>query len=384
MRGLILTLVAGLAIVNPLLAAPPVTNMPAAAKSADDARAVTVKVDTDSIKAVLGAVVNPGLTMAEALRIAALPGNQGLIRKARSYGRPGTDELFAKALMAAAHHDDAAADPGGFYFRPVRDRAARIKATLAKLEDPAADLLRSVKARIAEFTPSNLSGHVTGYLIVGGTSGGFAFDEPAFFLNLDRFPSATLATTLVQHELFHAVQSIARTSGNTPAVDAACMAKIPNSKELGQLFAALETEGSASLAGDVAAMPAGIDEASDKARKEVRRNIALVGRSITILELSTHGLKTGAQVSYDDIYALGFYDDEMLYGLGYVMARAIAAEEGKGAIAELTGRPGALFVQRYRKLKSYGKSDTVPILYAETVRSADQLAACVSEVKEVR
>lgn len=384
MRGLISILVASLTLVKPLLAASPATNISPSVRPADDTQAVTVTVDTNSTKAVLSAVLSPGLTMVEALRIAALSGNQGLIRKARSYGRPGTDELFAKALMAAAHHDDAAADPGKFHFGPVRDNAARINATLAKLEDPASNLLRSVKARIAEFTPSSVSGHVTGYLIVGGTSGGFAFDEPEFFLNLDRFPSAALATTIMQHELFHAVQGVARTSSNSSTADATCMAKIPHSKELSQLFASLEMEGSASLAGDVASMPAGIDEESDNARKQARRNVDLVGRSITLLELSTHGLNTGAQVSYGDIYALGFYGDEVLYALGYVMARAIAAEEGKSAIAELTGRPGALFVQRYRNLRSYGKSDTVPVLFAETLRSADQLAACTNGVRNIR
>ncbi|WP_292038088.1 DUF5700 domain-containing putative Zn-dependent protease [Massilia sp. UBA6681] len=374
MRKLILIGIAALAIVHPLRAAPAAGNSPPSAKPAGVAQAVTVTVDTDSTKAVLDAVLNPALTMAEALRIAALPGNQGLIRKARSYGRPGTDELFAKALVAAAQRDDAAEDPGKFRFGPVREHAAQIRTTLAKLEDPASNLLARVKARIAEFTPPSLNGHVTGYLIVGGTSGGFAFGGPEFFLNLDRFPSAALAATIMEHELFHAIQGIARTS--SPPADAACLAKIPHSEELSRLFMSLEMEGSASLVGDVPAIPAGTDEESDKVRKQTLRRIDQVGQSITLLELSTHGLRTGAQVSYGDIYALGFYGDEVLYTLGYVMARAIAAEEGKGAIAALTGRPGALFVQRYRKLKGYGKSEDVPVLFPATLQAAEQLAAC--------
>ncbi len=374
MRKLILIGIAALAIVHPLRAAPAAGNSPSSAKPAGVTQAVTVTVDTDSTKAVLDAVLNPALTMAEALRIAALPGNQGLIRKARSYGRPGTDELFAKALVAAASSRCAAEDPGKFRFGPVREHAAQIRATLAKLEDPASNLLARVKARIAEFTPSSLGGHVTGYLIVGGTSGGFAFGGPEFFLNLDRFPSAALAATIMEHELFHAIQGIARAS--SPAADAACLAKIPHSEELSRLFMSLEMEGSASLVGDVPAIPAGIDEESDKVRKQTLRRIDQVDQSITLLELSTHGLRTGAQVSYGDIYALGFYGDEVLYTLGYVMARAIAAEEGKGAIAALTGRPGALFVQRYRKLKGYGKLEDVPVLFPATLQAAEQLAAC--------
>lgn len=384
MRQSILTGIAALAIATPVLAWSAPAVVQPTAKPAGAARAVTVTIDTASIKAVLDAVSNPALTMAEALRIAALPGNQGLIRKARSYGRPGTDELFARALLAAAHRDDTADDPGKFRFGPVRDRAAQVSATLAKLYHPAADLLAGVKTRIAAFTAPGMSGHVTGYLVVGGTSGGFAFDEPEFFLNLDRFPSAALATTLMEHELFHAVQVIARNAHPPSAAEAACIAKIPHGQELSKLFASLEQEGSASLVGDVAAMPAGIDAESDAARKSALRNVGQVGGSITLLELSIHGLTTGAQVSYDDIYALGFYGDEALYALGYVMARAIVAEQGEIAIAGLTGRSGALFVQRYRNLKGYGKLDTVPALHAATLRSADQLAACAAGESNAR
>lgn len=372
-RRLLVTGLAALAIVTPSLTASAAATAPPA-----PGKGITVTVDSSATKAVIGAVINPALTMAEALRIAALPGNQGLIRKARSYGRPGTDALFAEALVAAARRDDAAADPGKFYFGRVRDHVAQIQATLAKLEDPATRLLAGVNARIAAFTPAGLGGHVNGYLIVGGTSGGFAFGEPEFFLNLDKFSSAALAATIMQHELFHAVQGIARTAQPVSAASTACLAKIPQSAELTLLFESLENEGSASLVGDVAGMPGGIDAASDEEGKKARRSVNMVGRSITLLELSAHGLRTGAQVSYDKIYELGFYGDEVLYALGYVMARAIADEEGKGALAGLTGRPGALFVQRYRSLKSYGKSDTVPALYPATLQSADQLAACVA------
>lgn len=74
----------------------------------------------------------------------------------------------------------------------------------------------------------------------------------------------------------------------------------------------------------------------------------------------------------------------MLYALGYVMAHAIAAEERKGAVAELTGQLGALFVQRYRNLKGYGKSNKVPALFGETLQSAEQLAACMPGTMHLR
>jgi Putative zinc dependent peptidase (DUF5700) len=360
-RGLIAAL--GCALATPAIAAPP--------------GGVTVMVEADEIKAVLSALRNPALTMAEALRIAALPGSQGLIRKAKSYGRPGTDALFAEALIAAAHHDATAPDPGRFRFDQVRDHADAIATTLARLEDPSLRLIDGVKARIAAFTPAGLSGQVIGHLVVGGTSGGFAFGDPEFFLDLDRYPSATLAATIMEHELFHAVQAMAHAAYAPPSGATACLARVPHGEQLSELYDSLSMEGTASLVGDVGALAAGIDKPSDEERAHFMRNVGLVSRSVTQIELSVHGLNSGADVSYDDIYALGFYGDEVLYALGYVMARAIAAEQGNGAVAELSGRPGALFVERYRALKDYGKSDRVPALHAETLSSAASLAVCL-------
>ena len=153
----------------------------------------------------------------------------------------------------------------------------------------------------------------------------------------------------------------------------------PTVDELAQLFAALETEGSASLVGDVAAMPEGIDAASDEERKKVRRNIGMVGRSITLLELSVHGFNTGAQVGYDNIYELGFYGDEVLYALGYVMARAIAAEEGKNAIAgaDRTARRAVrAALPQPQRLWQIG--DRAGALSGDIAIAADRLAACMT------
>lgn len=350
--------------------------------SAASAQALSVSVDATTARAVLAAVRDPELTPDRAQAVAALPGSQGLIRKARGYGRPASDTTFVRALVAAAHGDTAAPDPSQFRFGPVRARAAQTTAVLDRLDNAALGLVGQVKARIARFTPPGLAGAVTGRLIVGGTSGGFSFGGPEFFLNVDRYPSATLASAMMQHELYHAVQALARnaydarTSATAAAARTECLARVPHARELSLLFNALQAEGTASLVGDLLALPAGVDSTTDAERVRVARNVGMVGRSVTQLELSVHGLTTGADVGYGDVYALGFYGDEVLYALGYVMAREIAREEGDGAVADLIGRPGAVFVARYVRLKGYGKSDAAPALRSETVRSAKQLAAC--------
>ena len=70
---------------------------------AGPAFALDVTLDTQSAKAVLKALKNSALTRSEALAVAALPGNQGLIRKAVSYKIAATTETFADALVASAH-----------------------------------------------------------------------------------------------------------------------------------------------------------------------------------------------------------------------------------------------------------------------------------------
>jgi len=343
------------------------------------AQDVEVVVDATAAERVLAAVRDPALTMADALAIARLPGSQGLIRKARSYGRTADDALSALSLVAAARRDTAVADPAKFRFDAVRDRAVETKAAMDRLNDPGLHLLDAVKARIAAFTPAGLKGRVTGYLIVGGTSGGFAFGEPRFYLNLDRFPSATLASTIMQHELYHAVQALAR--GAQPPAAAvrttACVAALPHGEDVGAFFDSLSAEGTASYVGDVLALPEqGTDEASAKERARVARNVDMVDRSITQLELSVHGLVTDAAVTPEEVYALGFYGDEVLYALGYVMARAIAREQGNRALGDLIGLPGVAFVERYLSLASYGKGAGAPALKPDTIRWARTLSDC--------
>lgn len=329
---------------------------------------------------VLQAVQNPQLTLNEAQKIAGLPGNQGLIRKARGYGRIASNDTFARALVAAAHGDPSYVDVSKFNFADVRTHAAQTQVAISALNDPRRRLLEGVKARIARFTPTGLTGQVTGYLVVGGTSGGFAFGDPEFFLNLDRFPSPKVASTIMGHELFHAVQTLARASTKTmSSAEAQCLQAEPHAQDLSNFFGSLSAEGTAAYVGDLLALP---DQDKDvvlqRERSRFARNVGLVDRSITQLELSIHGLSTDVSASPSEIYALGFYGDEVMYSIGYVMARAIAKEEGDAAIAALIERPGAAFVQKYVRLKSYGKSDSVPVLKPATIHWADKLASCAS------
>ena len=157
-----------------------------------------------------------------------------------------------------------------------------------------------------------------------------------------------------------------------------CIAQKPGGEQIESLFKALEMEGTASKVGDELSLPReGTDDATAKERAEFARNVDLVKAHVTQMELSVHGLATGVALTYDDVYAADFYGNQDLYGLGYVMARDIARDEGDAAIGTLIAEPGFAFVLRYMNLKNYGSQEAdLPKLGRDTEAWALQLSAC--------
>lgn len=359
MRLIVTLLLASLIIMTPALAAP-----------------LTVRVDASAAEAVLAAVRDPKLTPIRALEIARLPGNAALVRKGRSYGLKMDEHRFARALLSTAQGRPNE-DEQYFHFSRVLANASRIGAALAALKAPTAKTLERVRARIASFTPSTVNGNVTGFIVVGGSSGGFAFGEPEFFLNLAYVPSAPLATTIMEHEMFHAVQNMALAAERSSARAPACASRVANADRLAAIFDPLMKEGTASFVGDLLALPEMGDAVMMKERAEFARKVERVGRSVTLLSLSAHAAATGAAVGDDGIYVLGFYGDELLYPLGYLMAKAIAEELGASSIGSFIGKPGATFIDRYIRLKAYG-SDKAPHLGPIVEQAARQLARCAA------
>jgi len=346
--------------------------------TAAQARGVDVKLDAETARAVLAAVQKPDLTREQALIVARLPGNEGLIRKQKSYGAEADEGLLADALLAAAHHQATSA--GDRYgFDKVRDNALAISRALAELMAPDAHTLDQVKRRLALFTPARVHGVVSGYLIAGGNSGGFAFGEPDFYLNMARFPSASFARVILAHELYHAVRGLAAPPLSARDRRAQCVDRYTAGKDLDALFEDLADEGIASYVGDVLAAPPGDDAIAAEQYRHLSTNVRWVSRSSTLLELSVHALISGSSLSYDDIYALGFYDDEILYALGYLMAKAIAAERGPEAVAELIDQPGSAMVLAYVSLKTYGAGKETPKLHPETIQWAKSLQTCAAK-----
>jgi hypothetical protein len=240
---------------------------------AGSAHGQEVTLDFSSSKAVLRALKNPSLDRAEALSVAGLPGNQGLIRKANSYHIAATTETFAEALLASAHGaplDTPSANSLGF--DRLKQKADDLAALIAKIEARPDEFQAWVVERVGRFSPTSSNVRISGYLVVGGNSGGFAFDEPKFYLNLSYFDEFETAKVVLAHELYHAVQSVYSVDKDETwlkpeSATARGKAHQQMCANLANLFADLYQEGSASYVGDPMLLH---DEAGPLAKKPGR------------------------------------------------------------------------------------------------------------------
>jgi len=75
---------------------------------------------------------------------------------------------------------------------------------------------------------------------------------------------------------------------------------------------------------------------------------------------------------YDDVYEVGFLGSGVLYNIGYVMAKAIADNDGPQGLAAYLKLPAYRFVLHYTELPKYGKDKDHPKLGGNTLAAANQ------------
>jgi hypothetical protein len=215
---------------------------------------------------------------------------------------------------------------------------------------------------------------------VGGVSGGFAFGQPEFYLNLAYFDEFDVARVVMAHELYHAVQGAYASSQKTwwsekGAEEGTDGALARQCSETYDLFDVLYEEGTASYVGDPFLLRDAKGRGAKKMVTEMEEGVAHLRNSVTLLELSITGLNAPDPVPFDQVYALGFYVPEIEYKLGYVMAKAIAIEHSDQAITALLQQPAYAFTDAYMRLPKYGEDDAHPKLEPNTVAAVKRLQA---------
>ena len=294
--------------------------------------ATTVSIDTSSAKAVLEALRNPGLTHEESLKIAAMHGNQGIIRKSNEFKIPATTQNFADALYAAAHGVRVTVPAEQLYFfEMVKPKIPQLSALIQQIEGDPANFQRQIEQRIALFTPTDTDLHLNGYIVAGGDGGGYAFGNTDFFLNAGMTDEFVVAKGVTTHEFYHAVQgAFARERGaveNLPSLDGMTHAQQVCAK-IAQLFGNLYEEGSATYVEDISLLQNAHSELGMRQRADMEDGIKHVRTSASLLEMSVLSINAPHAMSFDDVYEVGFFGHGILYNVGYVMAKAIADQDG--------------------------------------------------------
>jgi len=341
------------------------------------ASAITVTVNADAAKAVLQALQNPSLSYDDALKIAQLPGNQGIIRKENEFKVPVTSESFANALVAVAHGQKVTdPDQANFFFDIVKPKAPQLLELVRQIEANPETFQASIEKRIGLFTLPGSDIRLQGYIVAGGDGGGYAFGDTNFYLNLGFTDDIVLAKSATTHELYHAVQG-AFAEQRGPAAEPAGLTLSPVKQacaSTARLFASLYEEGTATYVEDISLLPQSHSESATRKLADMTDGLRHIHDSATLLELSVIGLRSANAVPFDDVYDVGFLGHGVLYNIGYVMAKAIVENDGPQGLAAFLKQPPYKFVLRYTQLPAYGMNKDHPKLGLNTIDAANQLA----------
>ena len=346
----------------------------AAARSASG---ITITMNTDSAKAVLEALQNPTLSHEASMRIASMRGNQGIIRKLNEFKIPATAQSFADALYACAHGARVTdSTEQSFYFDMVKPKSRELLLLLAQMEENPLSFQSAIEQRIALFTPPGSEIHLQGYVVAGGDGGGYAFGDTDFYLNIGLVSELAVAKSTTTHELYHAVQGAftkergdssegsEKTEGNSQK---ACV-------NAAHLFANLYEEGSATYVEDISLLSDAKTEIGIRMKNDMDDGLKHVHSSALLLEMSVLSLSADSPMPYDDVYDVGFYGHGTLYNVAYVIAKAIADNDGPQGLAAYLKQPPYRFVVRYTELPKYGMDKDHPRLGPNTLLAASRVA----------
>jgi hypothetical protein len=362
-------------ILKAYLPAVPILLAVVTALSATPLLGQNITVDTASARAVLQALRDPDLTYNQAMAVAKLEGNQGMIHEMRDLGEADTDEQFVRALVAAAHGQPAgSAVERAYNFTGVKNAAPAIGLLLNRIES---SFEKEVRERIRPFSPKPDTISLRGFVVAGGDGGGYAFGGADFYLNLLNSDDLLYARQTMIHEAFHGVQGATFredtdhwSKQNAQSAHLALGKFCSNSAEL---FKDLKDEGTAMFVGSDEALKDDNGVTGKRIYAEYEYYNSHLPDSTGLLELSVASLQAPRPVPFKTVYSVDFWGKGVAYYIGNAMTRAIEEEDGPAAVAQALQQPGYEFVLRYTRLKSYGRDNAHPRLGDNTVRAAQAL-----------
>lgn len=339
--------------------------------------AVTTTVNAEAAWAVLSALQNPNLTMDEARKIGGIHGNRAVIRKLQEFKVAATEEAFSSALVAAAHgRAPANVVEQNFLFELVKPKIPQLTRMLGELRANPATFQEAIAKRIDLYSPSGKDLQLKGYIVAAGDGGGYAFGDLDFFINIGIIDELVVIHNVTAHELYHAVQGAFSSERNVSAPSSPPPKANPRMAcaTSAQLFDSLYREGSAVEVADVSMIAAASSPIGMKMRNELMDSVNRAHSAAILLEMSVVALSGDAALEYHEVYTVGFLGNGPLYGLGYIMAKAIVDEDGQKGLADFARRPAHEFFHRYLQLPRYGLDAMHPALGAHMINTVKRLA----------
>ncbi|WP_263377268.1 DUF5700 domain-containing putative Zn-dependent protease [Granulicella paludicola] len=334
-----------------------------------------IKIDTASARAMLKALQNSNLTNDQAMTVAKLEGNQGMIKEMHGLGEADTEEQFAHALVAAAHGLPARTPAEESYmFSAVKNSAPAISALLDQIE---AGFQTQLRDHIRPYVARPDSVSVRGFVVAGGDGGGYAFGGQDFYLNIALNDDIVMAKQVMIHEAFHGAQgAVYHEDTEHWAKERTLPADLVRGafcSSTAELFMDMRNEGTAKFVGSDDILKDAKGPTGQRPYAESLYGKEHLSDSANLLEISIASLQAPTPVPYRVVYSVDFWGRGIVYSISSAMVSAIVDQDGPAAVAQVIQQPGYDFVLRYTRLKNYGKDRAHPRLGENTVSAAQSL-----------
>jgi Putative zinc dependent peptidase (DUF5700) len=334
-----------------------------------------ITVDTASARAVLKALQEPNLNYDQAMAIAKLEGNQGMIKEMRELAEADTDEQFAHALVAAAHMQPSGSTHQEAYdFTAVKNAAPAITILLDQIEQGSD---KEIRDRIRPYAarPDTVSLH--GFIVAGGDGGGYAFGGTDFYLNILRNDDILMAQQTLIHEAFHGAQGAVYHEDTDHwmkgLTQSAGLIRGKFCSNTAELFRDMKNEGTAMFVASDEPLKDSTGVTGKRIYAEYLYYNGHLSDSAGLLEISVASMKAPRPVPYKTVYSIDFWGKGVVYYISRAMTSAIVEQDGPATVGRVLQEPGYEFVLRYTQLKSYGKDGAHPRLGENTVFAAQSL-----------
>lgn len=302
---------------------------------------VTITLDYTSGDRTLAVLTNPKATREDASALLELPGVKAEIKHAAGFMPNATPEVFVTTLVAAAHGETPSPDPFGW--KGVLTNVDGARAVVAAIQKDPDAFVKDVAARIAAYTPPDLTISPKVYVIAGGGSDGFTQGGSDFYLAADMFrgelDAAKLMTT---HELYHVAQAGMR-------------AKLPARREglVPDLLQSVVNEGTADYVADPLKIKGG-GSWMEWYRGKYQRNLDRIDLNFALLDTLLYRAIHDPKATANMIYPIGFSGrfDSPGYFVGYRMASVIDSRIGRARLIELVGSDPREFFRAYLSVAS--------------------------------